>query len=113
MIKHFFRYLDATLGHGNIVRGWEGYIDSKPRINAQSKRDKKIKPSERIFSYSSYTSPIPNDDIEREDRQRNTPSPTLKRTANLSDTGEGTEKKGRSQRKKKRKRKMGDSDFRG
>ncbi len=56
------RYLEETAGVGNVVRGWEGYID-RPRTQAAvHKKDRKFKPSERIFSYSSVTSPIPLDE---------------------------------------------------
>ena len=56
------RYLEETVGVGNVVRGWEGYID-RPRTQVTvHKKDRKFKPSERIFSYSSVTSPIPLDE---------------------------------------------------
>ncbi len=56
------KYLEETAGVGNVVRGWEGYID-RPRTQAAvHKKDRKFKPSERIFSYSSVTAPIPLDD---------------------------------------------------
>mmetsp|Transcript_5301 Transcript_5301/g.6683 ORF Transcript_5301/g.6683 Transcript_5301/m.6683 type:complete len:142 (-) Transcript_5301:900-1325(-) len=114
------KYLEITLPYGNIVKGWEGYIDSKPRSSVPGhKRERKIKPSERIFSITSATSPIPNEDIEKEERQRNTPSPTLKRNQSVIDDGDtgstrGNDKRtGRGARKKKRKRKTGiDEDYR-
>ena len=49
-------YLDST-EYGNIVRGWDGYIDSKLRRDPVSKRSK-IPDSDRIFSLSSVSSQV-------------------------------------------------------
>ena len=49
-------YLDST-EYGNIVRGWDGYIDSKLRRDPVSKRSK-ISDSDRIFSLSSVSSQV-------------------------------------------------------
>ncbi|GBG23866.1 Chromatin modification-related protein MEAF6 [Hondaea fermentalgiana] len=88
------RYLEETGTTGNVVRGWEGYIDSKPRATLTNKKEKRLKPSERIFSYSSATAP---DEITSETGQTQTPSPVPKRGA----TGTATSRKrGPSKRKR-------------
>ena len=48
--------LDAT-DYGNIVRGWDGYIDSKLRREPAPKRSK-VSDAERIFSLSSVSSSV-------------------------------------------------------
>jgi len=94
-----FRYLEETGSTGNVVRGWDGYIDSKPRM-LTFRRDVKLRASERIFSYSSVTSPIPPEDIARE---LAAPSPTSKRSkSSYMNNGDGYNRA--SQRKKKKKR---------
>lgn len=52
------KYLEATTSTGNIVSGWEGFADSKQRSlhfsKAASKRDRKNRNKEYLFSKSSY-----------------------------------------------------------
>ena len=52
-----FRYLEETAFYGNLVRGWEGFIDSKPKSGI-NRKEKRYKFSERIFSYGSCTSSV-------------------------------------------------------
>eukprot|EP00937_MAST-01D_sp_MAST-1D-sp2_P006083 g6083.t1 len=49
-------YLEAT-DYGNIVRGWDGYIDSKLRRDNAMKRAK-TQDCDRIFSLSSVSSQV-------------------------------------------------------
>ncbi|CAM9855944.1 unnamed protein product [Chrysoparadoxa australica] len=37
--------------HGNVIRGWEGFLDSKPSLPVK----RKVETKERIFSHSSHT----------------------------------------------------------
>mmetsp|Transcript_5264 Transcript_5264/g.9483 ORF Transcript_5264/g.9483 Transcript_5264/m.9483 type:complete len:131 (-) Transcript_5264:122-514(-) len=97
------KYLDETGPTGNVVKGWEGYIDSKPRTSTAqpTKKDRKFKMSNLIFSYSSVTSPLANDE-----KDGGSISPSLKRLkSNGSDASNP-----KPLRKKKRKRKD-DPDF--
>ena len=49
-------YLESTAPRGNVVRGWEGYLDYKKAPNGQAKLNyKRPKASDRIFSFSSTT----------------------------------------------------------
>lgn len=85
------RYLDETLPFGNVVRGWEGFLDKKvARSNERGgpKRDKRFKPSDRIFSYSSVTSPIDPSEIQRERDKDDSPSPTFKRSSSKGKPGQ-------------------------
>eukprot|EP00300_Choanocystis_sp_HF-7_P001601 c11286_g1_i1.p1 GENE.c11286_g1_i1~~c11286_g1_i1.p1 ORF type:complete len:134 (+),score=22.16 c11286_g1_i1:59-460(+) len=48
-------YLEETQHVGNVLRGWESFLSSKPPLKPQKKP--KIKDSDRLFSLSSVTSP--------------------------------------------------------
>ena len=50
-------YLEETSGTGNVVKGWEAYLSGRRQNYAQTNKYRTIKPSERIFSKSSVTSP--------------------------------------------------------
>lgn len=50
-------YLLETAAYGNIVRGWDRYSSHTIHRQAQPKRERKIKDTERLFSKSSITSP--------------------------------------------------------
>jgi len=61
-------YIEDTYTYGNIVKGWEGYVNLKPKqILAPVGRKPKITDKERPFSMSSVTAPDANeydDDVE-------------------------------------------------
>jgi len=108
------KYLESTGGYGNIVKGWDGYIDSKPKNNMQqAKRERRIKASERIFSITSATSPVPQAELEKDEGQKSLLVPTIKRSQSIVEVDSGEKKSGRGARKKKRKRKGLDDDYTG
>lgn len=55
--------IEETHHYGNVIKGWEGYLNAKPKASA-SNRKPKIGPKDRLFSSSSVTAPesAPNDD---------------------------------------------------
>eukprot|EP00741_Cyanophora_paradoxa_P005238 tig00000865_g5078.t1 len=50
-------YLVETASFGNVVRGWDGFLQKKKNPDAPPKQAQPPKASERIFSLSSVTSP--------------------------------------------------------
>jgi hypothetical protein len=63
------QYLDATQVRGNIVRGWEGFLDFKPRsaMNNSAKKERRTKASDRMFSFSSIGAPIPKSELDKDE----------------------------------------------
>ncbi len=101
-------YLESTQITGNIVRGWEGYIDLKPNRYMNAKKEKKYKASERVFSFSSVSSPISATDIARETERMNSVVLRLKPAKDQGGVDGGSRKRGaefavpRPARKKKK-----------
>ncbi len=48
LFKHETIYLKSTYAYGNIVKGWDGYIDAK--IKREKRKERKVRDVERIFS---------------------------------------------------------------
>jgi len=65
------QYLEASQTRGNVVRGWEGFLDFKQRgggsSGSSSKKEKKLRASERIFSFSSMSAPIPKSELDKDE----------------------------------------------
>ena len=51
------RYLEDTAAYGNLVKGWDGYMDSKGTKSSAFRRHR-ISEKHRIFSSSSATSDL-------------------------------------------------------
>jgi len=49
-------YIEETNHYGNVVKGWEGYLNSKPLRKQNHVRKMKITLKDRIFSNSSLSS---------------------------------------------------------
>jgi chromatin modification-related protein EAF6 len=49
-------YLNESSQHGNVFKGFEGYLSQTK--NTTQKKTRNFKPDERLFSMSSTTSPV-------------------------------------------------------
>eukprot|EP01135_Chromosphaera_perkinsii_P007829 Nk52_evm21s1020 gene=Nk52_evmTU21s1020 len=59
-------YLEDTQHYGNVVKGWEGYLQNRTGNSASvQKRSRRAKDSERIFSLSSCTAPKSAEEAEQ------------------------------------------------
>lgn len=58
------QYLETTQMRGNCLKGWEGFLDYKARNDNGGKR--KFKASDRVYSFSSLSAPIPKAELEKD-----------------------------------------------
>ncbi|KAH9260222.1 hypothetical protein BASA81_001391 [Batrachochytrium salamandrivorans] len=58
------QYLETTHMRGNCLKGWDGYLDYKARNDNGNK--KKFKASDKVYSFSSLTSPLPKLELEKD-----------------------------------------------
>lgn len=66
------QYLEATQLRGNFARGWEGFLDYKVRgggipSGGTNKKERKIRASDRVCSFSSLTAPMPKTELDRDE----------------------------------------------
>jgi len=50
-------YIEETNHYGNVIRGWEGFVNSKPKALEAGARKPKISQKDRVFSLSSVSAP--------------------------------------------------------
>ena len=76
-------YLESTQTYGNIVRGWDGYIDAK--IKREKRKERKVKVEDRIFTSAAgnlasptrqTTSSMPTLPSKRQKQRGNAPTAT-------------------------------------
>lgn len=92
-------YLEETAAYGNIVRGWDRYTQNTIHRAIPSKRERKIKDTDRLFSKSSISSPnalrsIGDDDAPSSNDEYHDPGDSSDE-ANVS---QGSKSKGRAKK---------------
>lgn len=93
-------YLEETAAYGNIVRGWDRYSSNTIHRSIPSKRERKIKDTERLFSKSSISSPtaiksLNEDDKDSSNDEYHDPEDHSSDEANVS---HGSKSKGRAKK---------------
>lgn len=59
-------YLDETSHYGNIVKGWEGLLNARPKAVHAHVRKPKINDKDRVWSNSSTSRPLPDESEDAE-----------------------------------------------
>lgn len=49
-------YLEETWAFGNVLKGFDGYLSNRSRPSSSQFKKTRFKETDRLFSYSSYTS---------------------------------------------------------
>lgn len=93
-------YLEETAAYGNIVRGWERYTQNTIHRSIPSKRERKIKDTDRLFSKSSISSPntlrnIAEDEVPSSNDEYHDPDDNSSDEANVS---QGSKSKSRAKK---------------
>lgn len=93
-------YLEETAPYGNIVRGWERYTQNTIIRGVPSKRERKFKDTDRLFSKSSISSPnalrsIGDDEVQSSNDEYQDQDDHSSDEANVS---QGSKSKGRAKK---------------
>ncbi|KAA8548806.1 hypothetical protein F0562_000490 [Nyssa sinensis] len=89
-------YLQETSYFGNALKGFEGFLSSS-KSTANLKRTRKFQLEDRLFSLSSVTSPVADEQgVGRDDGRSNFGPGRPKGSWGLSTNGQGKPKRGRT-----------------
>ncbi|GAB4843123.1 hypothetical protein Ancab_013099 [Ancistrocladus abbreviatus] len=83
-------YLQESNHFGNALKGYEGFLSST-KSSTNLKRTRKLQPEDRLFSLSSVTSPV----VEEQGAGREDFGPGRSKGGGLPSNGQGKPKKGR------------------
>ncbi|KMZ62784.1 Chromatin modification-related protein MEAF6 [Zostera marina] len=86
-------YLQDSSQTGNVIKGFEGYLSSS-KNTANLKRSRKFQPEDRLFSFSSVTSPAVDEHASGRDDGRGDYGSGRSKGGNTSANGQGKPKKG-------------------
>ena len=93
-------YLEETAAYGNIVRGWDRYSTHTLNRPAQTKRERKIKDTDRLFSKSSITSPTAIKSLGDDDRESSNDEYHEEHSSDEANISQGSKSKGRAKKLK-------------
>jgi chromatin modification-related protein EAF6 len=85
IFKYEEEYIDESSNYGNVIKGWDGFLTSKPKVHTGTRRPR-IPRKDRIFSNSSLTAPVPEEEATLEDEAAGRVARRLNRTADMGDS---------------------------